>query len=249
MTTNFNITKNVTDAFDLIIPDYVENTTPVARITGNIDMSITPSLITNLELPLVLISPTISITPTTAITGATPYTYYGTAYDSYLFGNVSGQYTFYDEQDSLIIGTVYEMGCKAWIPFIVTQPQGTTIALAVINFISTTNSYADPVKIKIGCERSSNAINPTSYDDLNSRVMSSNFTTDTNVLGWVAGTTYSFDVTTAVQEILNRTDPVWVTGNTMAIMVMNYGSEPDRRRHIASYENTVYSQPYLVISV
>lgn len=247
MTTNFNITKNVNDAFDLIIPDYVENTTPVARITGNIDMSITPSLTTNLEIPLTLISPTISITPTTAITGATPYTYYGTAYDCY--GITLGNGIFYDEQDSLIIGTVYQGGCKAWIPFVVTKAQGTTVALAVVNFISATNSYTDPVKIKIGCERSSNAIAPISYDDLNLRVMSANFTIDTNVLGWVAGTTYSFDVTTAVQEILNRTDPVWVSGNTMAVMVMNYGSEDDRRRFIASYENTIYSQPYLVISV
>lgn len=253
MTTNFNITKNVTDAFDLIVPDYIENTTSVARITGNINMSIIPSLITNLEIPLVLTSPELNITPTITTTGPTTYTYSTTAGDCHMFqgypvsfGNFDIQLGFgeFDTTDG-----PYRF--KTWIPFVVGTienpiPKDTVINSATLGLVALSSHESGTFKIKIGCERMGNVVAPINYYDLDARIMTIEFNTDTVLTEWVTGTTYYWDVTTAVQEILNRAD--WESGNTLAVLCMDVSSK-ERYIYAASYENTTYTEPRLVINL
>ncbi len=245
--TTFNITKNVAKSFSLIIPGFVINTTPVARISGVITMTVaSPNLTLNPNVAFALSSPVVTVaTPTSIVAGPNTYTYYTTATDCYLLSGASVP-LFYDTQTMLIMGMVYQLSCKVWIPFVVTLAQGTTIASATINLVCAETSPGIGAKAKIGCELSGNVTAPTTYDGLNSRVMTSNFTIDTNVPVWVAGTTYSYDITTALQEILNIS--TWASGHTLAVMFMNYGGGEDVRKLIASYENVTYDCPSLVIT-
>jgi hypothetical protein len=70
------------------------------------------------------------------------------------------------------------------------------------------------------------------------RPITSNFTTIDVEPNWVAGTTYHYDVTSAVQEILNKAG--WTSGYTLAIIITTYNTLDDRHEKQAwAFENTL----------
>lgn len=255
--TSFNITKNVNESFTFPIPGYVVNTTPVARITEEFAVSIgVPSFAMSQSVAGVLASPVITVAePSNVTTGSTSATYNSTAGDCDAI--VSFDWDFNSTREYLTFG-MYSIGntYKSWIPFVIPLNQGTIIVSAIISFVAyeTLTSDYNITKIKIGCENSGAPIAPTNHADIVSRPMTINFTTDTNVTSWTAGTSYTYNITTAVQEVLNRAD--WVNGNTLAIMCIDYGSDTlgnespygYPHRTIAAYEHSVYTEPRLTIT-
>lgn len=253
--TSFNVTKNVNESFTLPIPGYVVNTTPTARIVEEFAVSIgAPTFAISQTVAGVLTSPVITVAePTTTATGSTSNTYNATAGDCDMV--VSFDWDFNSTKEYLTFG-MYSVGntFKSWIPFVVTENQGITIisaTLSIVAYESLGQDYTTITKIKIGCENSGAPIAPTSHADLGMRPMTSNFTSDTNVAPWTAGTTYTYNITAAVQEVLSRGD--WINGHTLAVMCIDYGSDTlgnptYPHRTISSYEHAIYTEPRLTIT-
>lgn len=129
---------------------------------------------------------------------------------------------------------------RNWIPFTVNLPRMTIIS-ATLAWVASTNK-SGTIAFDIGCEAADNPTVPLTGSNLMSRVQT---TAKTNVspVSYVAGTTYSYDITTAVQEVLNRSG--WAYGNTLAVLVV--GSVDAHGRLIATVENATYTEPQLTI--
>lgn len=137
------------------------------------------------------------------------------------------------------------MNVWAWIPFAnIDLPQGVPIDSATV-YWTASRSRSDAARTLIGCEDADNPSTPTSKSDLQGRVMTSSYNTQSPIEAYVAGTEYGYDITGAVQEVLNR--PGWAYGNTLAVYCDNLPTN-DYRRYIAAYENGTYAAPRLVIT-
>jgi hypothetical protein len=79
---------------------------------------------------------------------------------------------------------------------------------------------------------------------LNARTLTTAYNNAT-LAAYTLGTEYTYDVTTAVQEVLDRAG--FIAGNTLAILVHDNGSSANQLRNWASYENTTYTEPILQI--
>lgn len=160
-------------------------------------------------------------------------------------GDSSG--TFSSTGTTLAIGSTSADGrtTKAWMPFTVNIGKGIYVASATLRVIAAVSRSATTVKIKVGCEAADSPSTPTTWADLNGRTLSTAFTTDNNVVAMTAGTEYTWSVTSAVQEILNRAG--WASGNTMAILIQDNGSTADVVRTLAANENVSYTEPILQI--
>jgi hypothetical protein len=138
---------------------------------------------------------------------------------------------------------------KVWIPFVVDIAKDTVIRLATLSVVATSNGDSDGgvLSIRVGCENAGDALAPSDFNDVNLRPLSDGYVVSVleDISVWTAGTTYTYDITTAVQSVLNDDD--WVTGNTLAVIFLDYGSERDVNVSIASFENTTYTAPTLVI--
>lgn len=129
-----------------------------------------------------------------------------------------------------------------WIPFAnIGLPQGFLISSATI-YWTATRDRSDACETKIGCEDADNPSTPTSGGDISGRTLTSNYTT-ASLEAYTTGNEYGYDVTDAVQEILNRAG--WAYGNQLAILCDN--KPGTGRRYIAAYENGTYARPRLVI--
>jgi len=136
---------------------------------------------------------------------------------------------------------------KVWIPFVVDIAKDTEIRLATISVVASENGSDGLLSIRIGCENSGDVFAPLSFDDVNLRPLSDGYISyvleDSST--WTEGTTYTFNITSAVQSVLKSAS--WVTGNTLAVMFLDYGSDIDTNVNIASLENITYTAPTLVI--
>ena len=135
--------------------------------------------------------------------------------------------------------------CRAWIPFTVTLWNSLVITSATLKVKAAGNGSNTTCKVKVGCEAADNPSKPTTKTDLYNRTLSTAYTTNNNVASWTAGTEYTFDITTAVQEILNRAG--WASGNTMAVLIQDNGSSISAERQIAAYEHASYAEAKLDI--
>jgi hypothetical protein len=245
-TQQFNIVKNVEERFSLIVPGFIETDTSIAKISSSIAITAVATINLIKTATFVLISPSITAIPEVQIIAT--YTYQTTTNDCY----IGHQGSVFDiDGEKLYIGKSNYTGgyYKAWIPFEITDiTQGTTIINARLYFESWDDESGTTVKVKIGCENRDDvtALVPTSYADLNSRTMTTHSTIET-VEEFFDEDRYSFDVTDAVQEIINR--PLWVATNQLAILINDYGSTINAHRKIASFDNTDgYDTPYLEIT-
>ena len=160
----------------------------------------------------------------------------------------SGQPSFSATSTNLGIGNVSasDYTAHAWIPFVNSSvPKGTVIIQATLYVVATTTESTTPVKLKIGCEAADNPSAPSSKIDLFGRTLTTAYTTDDNVAAWTAGTTYSWNITTAVQEILDRAG--CAIGNTIAVFIKDNASTINKSRGIASSEHLTYAEAILEI--
>ena len=133
---------------------------------------------------------------------------------------------------------------KAWIPFVVTLPRYQRIVQATL-WAYANVTRADTPRNLVGCEAADNPAAPTTWADLDSRVLT---TANNNFIfpPFTVGELHSYDVTAAMQEVLNRTG--WVSGNTLAVMFQDNGlSSVGEFRKLASFEHATLAPPYLEV--
>ena len=128
----------------------------------------------------------------------------------------------------------------------VTLPNAFLINSATLEVYAAASESTTTVKIIVGCEAADNPPSPTTKNDLFGRTMTTAKLTNNNVEAWTAGTKYTFDITTSVQEVLNRAG--WASGNQMNVLIFDNAGTADKVRTIASYENVTYTtEPKLLI--
>lgn len=167
-------------------------------------------------------------------------TFSTTAADTY--GTSSG---LNNSDTKLTFGTSLGVSCKAWIPFIVNLPKGVVISAATLRIVSDA-TRTETIDVRVGCEATDNASAPADWTALNAKSMSSNYTDTGIVTSATAGTEYSVDVTSAVNEILSRSG--WAYGNTLAILVHNNTTLSGDFHNFASFDNVSYAEPKLDIT-
>jgi hypothetical protein len=134
--------------------------------------------------------------------------------------------------------------CATWAGFTVPYPKYTSFSLVVLRVRAHSALSGTTCKIKIGFEAVDNSTVPATAAALFAKVLSTAYTQDDNVPAWTAGTEYSWIVTAAAQEIINRSG--WVANNVMGLLIVDNGSSGNALRRISSYENNAtYPRPYL----
>lgn len=120
---------------------------------------------------------------------------------------------------------------RTWIPFTVNIAKGTPVLSATLKLIASTTSGSASDTVGFGCEAADNPSNPTDKADLFTRVFTA-ATYNYSIGQYVSGTTYTYDITNAVQEILNRSG--WAYGNVMAVLTRWSGSGPHPKKFVSS---------------
>src|SRR5512144_2476406 len=103
----------------------------------------------------------------------------------------------------------------AWMPFTMPLPRGIQILGATLHLTST-QTNPDLIHIRVGCEAADNPSTPTSSSDVRNRVLTAAYNVY-NPENYSAGVTYTFDLTAAVQEVVNRAG--WAYNNTLAALI------------------------------
>jgi nucleoside diphosphate kinase len=256
---HFNIIKNVEESYAITIPDYVENRTLFARLTNTISFSATSTSAIAETMPMIVSAPIITIVPTSTLTGPTVATISTTAADCYALVGLTATFNATDTHLGLGCYAVSMVGSnpdtaqyyygeyKSWIPFVVSISRGSVVASAILSVVATqTNTAVGSSRHIIGCENSANAVAPTTYNELNARTLTANTISDASQPIWNTGVTYTYDITTCVQEILNLS--AWYNGNTLAVIMLGGGGSSVNLKRFASFENTTYTEPTLVIT-
>jgi hypothetical protein len=256
---HFNIIKNVEESYAITIPDYVENRTLFARLTNTISFSATSTSAIAETMPMIVSAPIITIVPTSTLTGPTVATISTTAADCYALVGLTATFNATDTHLGLGCYAVSMVGSnpdtaqyyygeyKSWIPFIVAINKSTVIASAILSVVATeTNTLVGSERQIIGCENTGNAVAPTTYNELNARTLTANTITDASQPIWTAAATYTYNVTTCVQEILNLSS--WDNGHTLAVLMMGSGGASANLKRFASYEHATYTEPKLIIT-
>ena len=156
-----------------------------------------------------------------------------------VWGDTGG--TIYPTNNDLVL----QVNARTWIPFTITNIfHGATIVGATLKLVAKDSQSGTAVKQKFGCEAADNPSAPANWTELASKTLTTAYLTDNNVAAWTDGTEYTFDITTAVQEIIDRAG--WASGNTLAVLIVD-NSTTGGVRKIASYEHATYAEPKLEI--
>lgn len=158
----------------------------------------------------------------------------------------SNTYAFYGALTNITIGnnSASNFPCTAWLPFSVNLSKGQVITSATLK-VRAVHADTSTILVKFGCENADNPAAPTTKEDLEARVLTAAYLEYTSNAEWVVGTEYSFDVTTAVQEVLDRAG--WLSHNTLAILIKDNNTGTDNVRQFATTENETYEAAILEI--
>ena len=245
----FNIIKNVSDSFSLSIPDeFTEVTTPFRISTGfSFDVA-TPSLAVTVSQPINIDSTFgISMTATVDVLAVGDEEVEASTGISQI--NQYGAGAVYKDRVTFEVGSYTneaDRGTKIWIPFVVQQNALQLISSATISLTYATSRISDTTRVKVGCENLANSPEPATYAEMNMKAMTLWQNRDQIISKfWTPDTVYTFNITGAVQEVLNKA--TWVAGNTMGILIFNDGSTNDISKSF--YGNSVGKRPVLKIDV
>ena len=104
---------------------------------------------------------------------------------------------------------------QLWIPFVLNLAKSSTIISATVTVKASVTSSVVTSNVSAGCEAADSPSAPTTAADLRSRTMTGASTV--TLVQYVANTTYNYDITTALQNVVNRSG--WASGNTVAFML------------------------------
>ena len=142
----------------------------------------------------------------------------------------------------------YDLPCTCWLPFVVNLSRGQVITSATLKVVAVQNDTSYSCYVKIGCEDADNLSAPTTKEDLEARVLTDaylSFYPGNPVADFVVGEEETFDITSAVQEVLDRAG--WTPQNTLAVLIKDNNSAVEAVRVFASTENTTYTEAILEI--
>ena len=153
---------------------------------------------------------------------------------------------FYNTLDNITIGnnSVNDFPVTAWLPFIVNLSKNQVIISATLKVVAV-QADTSTIHVKFGCEAADNPPAPTTKEDLEARVQTAAYLSYDSNAAWVIGTEYTFDITSAVQEVLNRAG--WTPQNTLAVLIKDNGTGADNVRAFAATENATYAEAILEI--
>lgn len=155
-----------------------------------------------------------------------------------LFDNSGGNLYVSTESDSI------NQHLRTWFPFAsITLSRNARILSATLKVTATTTSGANTTNIKVGCEAADSPANPANVSDLLGRSLTTALLS-TSIAQYVNATVYSYDITTAVQEILARAG--WAYNNTIAAIIDSNDTTP-RRRQIASANSGVNMAQLVIV--
>lgn len=152
---------------------------------------------------------------------------------------------FNNTSDSMFVGgtTVSGSDPRNWIPFSIPLAKNKTITSATL-VVYATGTNSTSVDVRIGFEAADNPAAPTTAANLRTRVMTTAYT-DFTLASYTAGDAYTYDVTAALQEIVNRSG--WVAGNTAAVLVFDLVQGNTNRRQWATFEHATYVEPRILL--
>ena len=104
----------------------------------------------------------------------------------------------------------------------VTITQGSTINSALFRPVAVDTDTSTNWITRLYFNAVDNASNPASGAALDALALTTAFATPTNSLNTSAGTRYDFDVTSVLQEIVNRAG--WASGNAVTVLWLDNGS-------------------------
>lgn len=137
------------------------------------------------------------------------------------------------------VNTPSDANVRTWIPFVVTIPKRTLISATLRLVASDTRS--EVFNYYIRCEAVDNASVPANYTALYAKPVTTGIHPATSSV--TAGVAYTYDVTAAVQAVLDRAG--WVSGNTLAVILDDDNATGSQRREYASSEHATYAEPQL----
>lgn len=155
--------------------------------------------------------------------------------------------TFDNTGADLYVGGTGSSGdeIKTWIPFVIPLPKNKPIISAYLQVVATGTDAFNPCDVYMGCEAADNPAAPVSQADLWARALTTSYNAF-SIDAETAGETYYYDITSSVQEILNRAG--WSPSNTLAVFVIDAVSGSARWRRWAALEHGSYTEPRLVLT-
>lgn len=161
-------------------------------------------------------------------------------------GTLDGAWSLYDDWFNL--GYDYVEPDKFGLRFLdVTIPNGATIISAVVRFRAAFSLSTNPVNVKLYCQDIDNASTFSDEADYDGRAVTPIAGIDwDDISAWTEGSFYnSPDISVAVQNVVNRVG--WASGNALAVLVKDNGSEGGACRVASSYhENPSYVAELIV---
>lgn len=138
------------------------------------------------------------------------------------------------------------MGCARFLS--VTIAQGTTITSATLTLkAQATYSTANTIScIAYGEAADNAAIYTATGTNINARARTTANSGAKDIKSVTAETDYTWDVTTAVQEVINRAG--WASGNAISILIRDNSSTSNEWQDFYTYDNTTTKAPKLDIT-
>ncbi len=138
----------------------------------------------------------------------------------------------------------YEIGC---LFDAVSVPQAATINAAGVTMTNTVwdDSDGSTLPTNVFAEAADNPSTIVSASDFAARTRTTAYDLTNIDSEWAAGTELTFDATTAVQEVINRTG--WVTGNRLLLFFTPVAGGSHAWTQPAAYETGTYDPPTLDI--
>jgi hypothetical protein len=133
---------------------------------------------------------------------------------------------------------------RVWMPFTVYLPRITIIS-ATLRVVGAAAGNTG-ITFDVAASAEDNASDPATYAALAGKSQTTAKIVSAT-LPVAAGTEYSYDVTSIIQEILVRGG--WVSGNNIGVMFVTTGPDSTKRCEIAMTEHATYAEPKLDIVV
>lgn len=131
---------------------------------------------------------------------------------------------------------------QVWVPFVVNLARGTTVLSANVSLTASVTSSTTLSNVQCGFENATSPATPTTAADLRARTITGGSTV--TLLQYILNATYTYDIKTALQNVLNRSD--WVFGSTAAFLLRDVDTLA--KPHIAYSAHTAHP-PVLTITV
>ena len=247
-TKTLNVYLKKDQTIPIILANLVESNRIKFYITGNTNITIAEPLHVSTKLSILFQRATTFVT--NLVFGETTYELLVSGSAGDCTGRELGS-VFTGTSNQLYVGSYGSTINKSWIPFPLTFNVGNSIHLnyGELIVVPASNQYEPyinhtPCSIKVACENVANSASPISWDDLNGRIMTNAFLGDSNVSAWTEGTAQRINITSSLQELLGTNAIRWNDGETLAVILRDYGSYPGHYRDFISYEGSLANPDY-----